>query len=80
MAKRKRFRAILCTMVDPDAAEKLDALIGMNDPTGALKMGNDLAGMVLEMGIREAWEMYRNNPKHSHQIKDWESENQKKES
>jgi len=76
MAKRKRFRTILCTMVDPEMAEKLDAIIKMNGTT----LGNDIAGMVLEMGIREAWEMYRNNPKHAHQIKAWEAENKTKES
>lgn len=72
MTKRKRFRSILCTMVDPNLAEKLDALIKMSG-----NQGNDLAGMVLEMGIREAWEGYRNNPKHAQQIKDWEKNNRR---
>ena len=34
----------------------------------------DLASFLLENGIHDAWEGYRENPKHRHEIEAWEKE------
>ena len=38
---------------------------------------SDFAGLLLEGAIDNAWEGYRNNPKHAEQIKQFEEENGK---
>lgn len=71
MDKRKRYTTILCTMVDPNSAKKLHAIAEMNGVTSE----SDIAGLALELGIKDFWEMYRNNPKHAQQINEWEAKN-----
>ena len=70
MAKRKQYRTILCTMVDPEMANKLHAIAKMNGITSE----SDIAGLAIELGIKDFWEMYRSNPKHKHQVEEWELE------
>ncbi len=68
---KNRLTAVLCRNVMPDCKAKLEALAMMSGQSE-----EDIAGMVLEIGIIEGWEKYRNNPKHAKEIKDWEEKNE----
>lgn len=52
-------------------AEKLLALTKFQ----GLASIEEVAGICLDQGILAMWETYRNNPKHMHQIREWEAKN-----
>ncbi len=67
-----RLRSVICSNVTPECRAKLEALTEFSR-----QFHGDIAGMVLETGIIECWERYKNNPKHSAEIKAWEKEHGK---
>ena len=52
--------------------EEVDKLRALKE-FSSLNDLEDVAGICLEQGIIVMWEAYRNNPKHAHQIKEWEA-------
>jgi hypothetical protein len=57
----------LLAQLGAEAKEKLRALSKISNHSEP-----DLVVMILEGGIFDSWEGYRNNPKHSNQIEDYE--------
>ena len=61
---------VRCQSLNKESLAKLRALAEFSRQSF-----DDIASIVLERGIEEAWQGYRQNPKHEEQIKKWEKEN-----
>lgn len=70
----EEYKALLLCSISRRHSRKLHAFseFGGND-------ARDIAEVLLEEAIDNAWEGYRNNPKHAKQIEIWEKENADKE-